>query len=227
MENTTTKIKYGSAIKILSLLALVFTILSNMFRLYARWTKLTFALSTFLPLLLFVLYFFVFYKKSKAAFLVPIIFGSIGLCTFINMGDYGYSIINECIMLAIIIYSIFLVICSIIKIYNKPFITIFIIICMVNEALCLIEWTIFTLNLYADFYFSLDLIPELIIHICMILFYIALLLFGLNPLVLPKQEKAEEINIEEKLESLKIEFELGVITEEEYQVQRADIISKL
>ena len=65
--------------------------------------------------------------------------------------------------------------------------------------------------------------------------YIALLLFALKnkiPSVLalsPEKEKAraEKMNPEQTLKLLKDKLDLDMITEEEYQAQRADIISKL
>ena len=65
--------------------------------------------------------------------------------------------------------------------------------------------------------------------------YIALLLFGLKnriPAIVstsPEKEKkkAENLTPEQALRMLKDKLNFGMITEEEYQAQRADIISKL
>jgi hypothetical protein len=65
--------------------------------------------------------------------------------------------------------------------------------------------------------------------------YIALLLFGLNnriPALVslsPEKErqKTEKMTPEQSLRFLKDKLDLGMITEEEYQTQRAEIISKL
>ena len=65
--------------------------------------------------------------------------------------------------------------------------------------------------------------------------YIALLLFGLKnriPAIVstsPEKEKkkAENLTPEQDLRLLKDKLDLGMITEEEYKAQRADIISKL
>ena len=62
-------------------------------------------------------------------------------------------------------------------------------------------------------------------------FNVALLLFGLKnriPSILsPYPQKIEKMNPEQMLRLLKDKFDLGIITEEEYQAQRAEIISKL
>ena len=68
-----------------------------------------------------------------------------------------------------------------------------------------------------------------------IAFYIALLLFALKnriPAIIsasPEKEKknAEKMNPEQALRVLKDKLDFGMITEEEYQAQRAEIISKL
>lgn len=65
--------------------------------------------------------------------------------------------------------------------------------------------------------------------------YIALLLFGLNnriPALVslsPEKErqKTEKMTPKQSLRFLKYKLDLGMITEEEYQAQRAEIISKL
>ena len=67
------------------------------------------------------------------------------------------------------------------------------------------------------------------------LLYISLLLFGVKnkiPSVIalsPEKgrARAEKMNPEQALKLLKDKLELGMITEEEYQAQRANIISKL
>ena len=64
-------------------------------------------------------------------------------------------------------------------------------------------------------------------------FYISLLLFGVKnkipALIMSSSVKKADgkISPEQSLKLLKDKLELGMITEEEYQVQRAEIISKL
>ena len=62
--------------------------------------------------------------------------------------------------------------------------------------------------------------------------YIALLLFGLNNRIpalvyLSPKKKKEKMTPEQSLRLLKDKLDFGMITEEEYQAQRAEIISKL
>ena len=67
------------------------------------------------------------------------------------------------------------------------------------------------------------------------LLYISLLLFGVKnkiPSIIvlsPEKERAraEKMNPEQALKLLKDKLDFGMITEEEYQAQRAEIISKL
>ena len=105
-------------------------------------------------------------------------------------------------------------------------------ICLLCKAFLLMgtlplipEWMKY--QLYLDFFkYSIN-------NIASILLYMALLLFGLKnkiPSFISRKTKKigiEKTNPEQALKLLKNKFELDMITEEEYQAQRAEIISKL
>lgn len=72
----------------------------------------------------------------------------------------------------------------------------------------------------------------LIGYIGSIIFYVALFMFYLIPPVVyipleKEKEFAKKISPEQSLKLLKNKLDLGLITNEEYQIQRAEIIKKL
>ena len=76
----------------------------------------------------------------------------------------------------------------------------------------------------------LYIITDFIGLICTVAFLVAILLFFLNnriPAILPKSKKTEKLSPEQALILIKDKLELGIITEEEYQAQRAEIINNL
>lgn len=195
-------------------------------------------LLTIAPIILLVLYIFKFHSKLKATVLVPIIFGIFGLNTIFNFwfgyGYHGYFLFYCILNLAIIVCSVLAVI-SALKGFNKK---IFIIIAM---AVCLLYEALSFISVFSSMYYDIEKSRYLYLFtspmsiIGSITLYVALLLFALKnkiPSVLalsPEKEKAraEKMNPEQALKLLKDKLDLDMITEEEYQAQRADIISKL
>ncbi len=204
------------------------------------------------PVVLLVIYLFKFHSKLKATVLIPIIFSIFVLCAiddvlylslhmdistvyftyYISFLPYG---INCILPMAGLVCSILAVI-SALKGFNKK---IFIIISMSLLLLCetLISFEIFIYDIEALIEHSLYLyILTTPLHsIGRISLYITLLLFGLKskiPAILsvsPEKgkAKADKMNPEQALKNLKDKLDLGIITEEKYQAQRAEIISKL
>lgn len=256
-------LKCGSAIKILSIIALVCTVLSciSYFFYYTsegidgEWV-MTFRFPDFVSLIslllaiapaaLFVLYIFKFYNKLKATILVPIIFGLFALeflesslkfliiayedfhaITVIFFRYYGISLL--------VFVACILALINALKGFNKKgFIIIAMSVCLLYEAESLIRFFSSMYN-YIEFsrYLYLFIWPMSIVGQSSL--YIALLLFGLKNKIpsvislLPEREKAraEKMNPEQALKLLKDKLDLDMITEEEYQAQRTEIISKL
>lgn len=265
MDNIVVKknksLKYGSEIKVLSIISLICTILSciSYFFYYdsdyinGEWVDigLTFRfphmlnlislLLTIAPIILFVLYLFKFHSKLKATVLVPIIFGIFGLNAIFNL-LFGYRYyrfvvhygIYRILVLAILVCSVLAVISALKGFNKKIFIIIAMAVCLLYEALSLIDFfSIMYYYIEESIYLYLFTSPMSIIG--SITLYVALLLFALKnkiPSVLalsPEKERAraEKMNPEQALKLLKYKLDLGMITEEEYQAQRAEIISKL
>lgn len=250
-------LKYKKLILLLSIISLIFTVLGcttyfldyiGHFRnndiLYelAFHFPSVFELISFLlyiaPCVLFLLYIIKFYNELKAAAIIPLIFGLIAVTplTFyireiilykhnIYLGNLRYDIP--------IIVTFSLAAISALKGFSKK---IFLIIAIM--AGLIVEFAV-TINMFKNIswfienglYYSIFTRSSYIIGT--ITFYIALLLFDLNnriPALLsmsPEKESSGKTDPEQALRLLKDKLDFGMITEEEYQAQRAEIISKL
>ena len=246
MENTMTKksksLKYGFAIKFLSITALICTVYELAVRPLYFWNLrniLSFIL-TLTPVVLLVLYIFKFRAKLKATIFVPIIFGVLGLNTIFNFllvfGYYnyffGFSSVELILDLAKLVCLILALISALKGFNKKVFVIVAMAVCLLYEALSLI--TIFRIiRFYIEDSMYLYLFESLMSIVGSSTFYIALLLFALKnkiPSILalsPKKAGVEKMNPEQALKLLKDKLDLDMITEEEYQSQRAEIISKL
>ncbi len=248
-------LKCGFVIKLLSIIALVCTLLSSVsyFLYYASSYlitgelvyKLTFKFPYFMnliplllsiaPSMLFVLYIFKYHNELKATVLVPTIFGVLAfeiLFNFLTGSSRFYYGIFALIQLFVLIACI-LALISALKGFNKK---IYVLIamsgCLLFEALTLVsvfpmmEWYI-----EGSMYLYIFTSPLSIIG--SISFYVALLLFSTKnriPAIIAvsvKKKNAESMNPEQALRVLKDKLEFGMISEEEYQAQRVDIINKL
>ena len=253
--------KCGSAIKVLSIIALICTILNRIsyffyyddFRLTFRFPNIYSLISVLLtitPVILLVLYIFKFHSKLKATVLVPIIFVFFGLESIFNLmygiryDRFGYDLfdfrlseIGHIFDWAILVCSILTVISALKGFNKKAFIIISMPICLLYEIIPLIilseSFQIMKYYINSSRYLYVFTSPMRIIGA--ISLYSALLLFGLKNKIppvltlLPKKEKArvEKMKPEQALKLLKEKLDLDMITEEEYQAQRAEIISKL
>lgn len=247
------QLRYKSQIVILSIVALVFKALSSIsyFATYeGNWNdgyELSFQFPNIiqlfslvlgvLPYILLVIYVQKFHKEFKATVVVPVIFASIAIVPLLSLisniiNGYGFSgiIINIIIPITFALATI-----SALKgLSNKIFIVIPTVVGLVLNLLSLIR----TFNIFSYYIregMFLYIFTVLASIIASSALYVALLIFGLKnriPTILsvsPEEEKknAEKMTPEQALKILKDKFELGMITEEEYQTQRAEIISKL
>lgn len=243
-------LKGKTPITILAVIALVCTVLSSItyFAFYSN-GELIFLFPSFLslislaislaPKVLLVLYVFMFFKEFKATIIVPIIFGCIAaspLFSFINTFVFGYAFdVITLIMNLITMVTFTLATISALKgLSNKVFIIIPTALSLALSALSLVS-LFSTFELFARWGYTLYLFTEPVGIIASVTFNIALLLFGLKnriPAILavsPEKEKknAEKMSPEQALRLLNDKLELGMITKEEYQSQRAEIINNL
>lgn len=224
-------LSYKVPILLLSIISLVFTVLC-----YIAYFKYDFSsvfdlISLILyitPCVLFLLYIIKFYNEFKATVIVPLIFGLIAVSPlFYCIIDmiYKYNIYFISLLFDILIIVTFtLAAISALKGFSKK---IFLIIAIV--AGLFVECVSF-LGFLNIIFFHPTRFSNLLGTIT---FYIALLLFGLNnriPALLstsPEKEPSGKADPEQALRLLKDKLDFGMITEEEYQAQRAEIISKL
>lgn len=249
-------LKCGSAIKVLSTISLICTTLSCISYFYyydfdyinGEWVDMgtvfcfpsVFSLISLLlrisPIILLILYVFKFHSNLKATVLIPIIFGILGLNTiFYYLIDQGY---RRYLVIEILIYFVFdliiffCLILSIISTLNginkkAPII--------ISMSGCLLYAILSSIDIFANIehFTYLDIFTSTFTFIGKISLYTALLLFSFKnkiPSILSLQkEKArfKKMEPEQSLKLLKDKLELGTISEEEYQLQRAEIISKL
>ena len=228
------KLNYKIPIDILSFVSLIYAVLAEIASLFNYVDdKLTFGfisvallirlVVTLAPYVLLVLYISKFYKKSKADILVPIIFGLIA----INLIIY-FSPSNLLRSIAFL----FAMFCALTGFSNKRLFIIAMACGLLFEFISIIETFRFILW-YIESRYYLYIIDLSIRTLGTVALYIALLLFGLKneiPSIIsiaPKKARIGKMTPEQELRLLKEKLELDVITEEEYQDQRAEIISKL
>ena len=191
------------------------------------------------PCVLLLLYIMKFHGQYKGTVLYPIVCGLIAgyplLSTIWNVVcGYSLNYLDILISLAIIVPFTLLTINATKGLNKKVYTIVATSIGLVLQLLSVISiinamvWYI-----EEEMYLYLFTNPMGIIGTAAL--YIALLLFGLNnriPALVslsPEKErqKTEKMTPEQSLRFLKDKLDLGMITEEEYQAQRADIIRKL
>lgn len=200
--------------------------------------SILFLLLDLAPCVLLLLYIMKFHGQYKGTVLYPIVCGLIAgyplLYTIWNVVRYGLYWLYILISLPIIVPFTLLTI-NATKGLNKKVYTI------VATSIGLVLQLLFVISIFnsMDWYIEYEMYLYLFTNLMGIIgtaaLYIALLLFGLNnriPALVslsPEKErqKTEKMTPEQSLRFLKDKLDLGMITEEEYQAQRADIISKL
>ncbi len=228
---------------IVSLFTLIFTALScftyfmrygwdyNIEIRFPSFFGLIFFLLKIVPPVLLVVYLTKFHKNLKATGIVPAIFGLVALYNLFAILErflYGFYV-SGIFDLLYFIFKIVLTVSFIVVLsnalkgmLNKKLITVAMLIGIVSEIPHIL---IFFSNLgwyISDrAYLYLFTVPMSILGY--IGLYTSLLLFGVTTTLKTDGKNSPE----QSLKILKEKFELGMITEEEYQTQRAEIIRNL
>lgn len=239
-------LKHKNAIIALSLASLIFIILSYILSFigigrYVSFIGLFLMLLDIAPSALISVYLLKFYNKYKGDVIVPIIFGLIALTPLYHSATRaiyhtGIALILD---LLIIIAFILATISASKGFSQKKFLILALTIGLIIESIFFIQTTltIFVRNaiyqLFIDQFFLTYILWNICSSLAKVCLYIALLLFGLNnkfPTTIKfntRKKENETTDPEQALKILKNEFELNMITEEEYKIKRAEIISKL
>lgn len=182
-----------------------------------------------------IVYLLGFYKKSKATIIVPIVFAIeaiscfLGFITFYSLKHYRIlAIVN--LLFCILFISATL---NTLKGFSKKvFVAVPLVLAIMRNIYSIIEILVSFAN---NFYNSHEeiFISNLLGYFAGITFNLALLLFCLKntiPVILHSKNdtiKSEQINPEQLLRQLQDKYNMGLISEEEYKSQRAEILSKL
>jgi len=201
------------------------------------------ALASYVLLVLSVLR---FHGKPYTPILYTVIYASFILSGAWNLGNFiylnviqfgqsllGYYILRELIIAVIRIASIVIALLGALKGFSNkilvilPFVFLFLfdLYFVTNYARSIIANS-HTVMLYYNFSALVKYIAEILLHIALFLFA---LLNKLPPLLRGKEADRITRNLppEQALALLQEKFELGILTEEEYKRQRAEIIDKL
>lgn len=198
---------------------------------------------TLAPSVLLLIYVLKFHSRSKATVLMPITFGIIAatplffsIDTFIRQWRNNYDDISWYLSsitdtsaiygLAIIVLFALLTFDALKGLSRRIILISAVAIGLLTELFSFIYFLD-----GSDKFIQYSFSSKFVGFIGIITLYSALLLFGLTnkiPVIISKKKKnIEKLTPEQALKTLKKEFELGMITEEEYQAQRAKIINKL
>ena len=191
------------------------------------------------PNILLVLYLFKFFKEPKGAVIIPIVFACMGASALSNIiyvptSYYYYFVYGSSISFIINVITFITFILATISALKGLSTKAFIIIPTVwNIILSLISLITILLNsgVFLDTGWVLSLFTTIISISASITFNIALLLFGLKNIIpstlTVSTHPKNGVSPEKSLKLLKNKLDLGIITEEEYQSQRAEIIKNL
>ncbi len=199
-------------------------------------------LLTFAPRILLLVYIWKFHGQYKAAVLYPIACGLIAVISFLSIvsivydlfSGSGFEIITLIIHTAIMISFVLLTIDATKGLNKKIYTIIATSIALGASLLSLVSalkyctyymelgWYLYTFTTFASIIGAMAL-------------YASLLLFGLHnriPALISgardqEKEQTKKMTPAQALRFLKNQFDLGLLTEEEYQTQRAEIIRKL
>lgn len=228
---------------IVSLFTIVFSVLSCILEFICyefNVNVLIFGLLTAAPSVLLVVYLTKFHKNLKATGIVPVIFGLVILYEFWAIWNllkhfsrryyiFDIFMLTRFVFEIVRTVSFIAVLSNVLKgMTNKKLITIAMLVCIVskipNTLYCFSD-----LIMDRDLYSFTSLMPVLVD----ISLYMSLLLFGVKnkiPALITSsiiKKVGSENSPEKSLKLLKDKLELGMITEEEYQTQRMEIIKKL
>lgn len=253
MENNST-LKCKTPIKIFAILSLVCILLGCInyfltydydyhkyelvFRFPTHWLTILYFLSSLTIGILPVLYVFKFQEKNKAQVLLPIVFGTLAFSTLLELIEttiYQGGFLMENFLFQWgppIVFSLATV--SALKGFSKKrFPVIALCLGLVIEVFYIFIY-FENIGEYIEDSMFLYLFTNPMWSVGYISLYITLLLFVLNNKITPvlkdlpkKEKKVKPMSPEQELKLLSDKLEQGMITEEEYQAQRANIISKL
>ena len=193
--------------------------------------EILFLLANIVPCILLVLYILKLHKEFKAKIFMPIIFGAFVFSDLLIVVEsivcqffYGasYDIISYIIYSARIITFSLATISALKGFSKKLFPVIALCVGLVTEAYYVLNF-FDTITWYVEHYMFLYLFTKPMATIGFVSLFIALLLFVLNNKILP----ILTVSPEQALRLLKDKLDLGMITEEEYQAKRKEIISNL
>ena len=198
--------------------------------------EILFLLADLVPCVLFTLFVFKYHKKHKAKIFMPIIFGAFVFSPLLSIVEsavycFTYDAMWYIIYLAqFIVFSLATI--SVLSGFSKKFFPLIALaVGLVLELFYLINF-LNAVTWYIEVSRYLYLFTHLIGIIGFTSLFISLIIFILNnkvPAVFSKIEndKFNDMDYEQALIVLKSKLDSGMITEEEYQAQRAEIISKL
>lgn len=192
------------------------------------------------PFVLFAVYLFSLYKNFNAKICVPIAFGLVALYPVLRIIvnsslGYGFRFRFGNLLELLVAVAFILLTISTLKGFSKKAFVIVAVACGILRELFYVYNFINSIHFYMAYKWYLFLIVYPLGYIGSILFYIAILIFGLKSkmpsiiTVSPEREKknAKKMSPEQSLRMLNDKLALGMITEEEYQAQRAEIIDEL
>lgn len=208
----------------------------NILNIFQNIDNLIFTTLKMSPSVLLVLYVSKFYEKSRGTVLIPIIFALIAiyyLYNLISMIDFGFGgIIYDLISCILFILTI---ITSSNGLLKKHLVFLAILSGFISEILIIINARIRMASLYFEEGLSVYWVNWLVGDVGTIALYVALLLFSLKnriPTVIRRNFGgtgivAEQMSPEQALKVLKSNLEHDLITKEEYEAKRKEIINEL
>ena len=243
------KLYYKTPIVILTIISLFFTFFRFLSRILfgdsiTIYSLVYLLLDVVSPIILLV-YIFAFFKKFKATILVPIIFALLVVSPILSIvnymefyrrydyWDFWYRITP--LVTPLVPYIVQFIAFSLATISALKGLSNKILIVIPIGLLLLFDLKSFVSFFMYFFMYGESNLLKLYNEIASVTFNVALLLFGLKnrmPSVFSitsekEKKKAGKLSPEQSLKLLKEELDLGMITEEEYQSQRSEIISKL
>lgn len=249
-------LKCKNAIITLSLIAIVFAVLNSLvyFVYYGEgyWDgryhsgiqfrtpstiSLIYVILSIAPKVLLPIYASFFFEKRKATFMVPVMFGSIAaaaLLSLVNgfMVSYGLNFYNLVINFVTMITFTLATVSAFKGLSNKVFIIIPTVLGLACSVVSMIS-VYYSIGFHLENELYVFILTGIAGIIASVTFNIALLLFGVRnkiPIILSKSFEKIDMELmspEQALRLLQDKLDRGTITEEEYQSQRAEIISKL
>ncbi len=185
------------------------------------------------PVILLFLYIIKYGNNQKYAGVIPAIYGLIALPPLLALitqiiGGYGLNVLSVIMYIALVVSFGLATLFALKGLGNKVYSIIASVVGFIVVEINMI--TLFSnLGFYVEVKMFLYIITNPINAISSITLFAALLVFALNnriPAIL-STKPVDAMSSEQALRSLKESFESGIITEEEYQSKRAEIINQL